>query len=100
MTAEKLSAFFAGLVMALAHDRKAMIERLDELKTRTGPAPAYDTEEADIEADLAAPQPEPGDHPNCPYFDEHVFASRIERLLAGELSVNWFEYEKAIEALS
>jgi hypothetical protein len=47
--------------------------------------------------DLAAV--EPGDHPGAPYHREHVFATRIERLLAEELGVDWNAYSAAIEAL-
>ena len=43
---------------------------------------------------------EPGDDPAAPYHREHMFASKIERLLADELSVVWADYEVAIEKLS
>ena len=45
------------------------------------------------EFDLANPKQEPGDLPESPYFKEHQFASKIERLLAAELGVNWNSYE-------
>jgi hypothetical protein len=35
---------------------------------------------------------EPGDDPKAPYHREHRFATRIERLLAKELRVNWAAY--------
>jgi hypothetical protein len=43
---------------------------------------------------------EPGDLPDAPYFREHVFATKIERMLADELGVNWHDYNAAVEALS
>jgi hypothetical protein len=39
---------------------------------------------------------EPGDHPNAPYRKEHFFATSIERLVAAELGVDWFEYDKIV----
>jgi len=42
---------------------------------------------------------EPGDHPGSPYRKEHFFATNLERLLAGELEVDWFEYERHVDGL-
>ena len=42
---------------------------------------------------------EPGDSPDAPYHKEHVFATKIERLLAKEFDVDWREYEAAINSL-
>lgn len=42
---------------------------------------------------------EPGDHVNAPYRREHFFATNLERLLAAELDVDWFEYDRDVEAL-
>lgn len=42
---------------------------------------------------------EPGDHPDSPYRREHFFATNLERLLAGELDVNWFAYEEYVDGL-
>jgi hypothetical protein len=42
---------------------------------------------------------EPGDDPRAPYHAEHVFASKIERMMADELGVDWEKYETAIEEL-
>lgn len=36
---------------------------------------------------------EPGDDPAAPYGKEHRFAENLERLLAGELGVNWNQYD-------
>ena len=42
---------------------------------------------------------EPGDLPDCPYRDQHRFATVVEKLLAAELGVDWREYCAALEAL-
>ena len=42
---------------------------------------------------------EPGDHPDSPYCKEHFFATNVERLLASELDVSWFEYERYVDGL-
>ena len=42
---------------------------------------------------------EPGDHPDSPYCKEHFFATNVERLLASELDVSWFEYEQYVDGL-
>jgi hypothetical protein len=43
---------------------------------------------------------EPGDSMDAPYHKEHFFATSIERMLAGELNVEWFDYEESIYRLS
>lgn len=40
---------------------------------------------------------EPGDDPVAPYHKEHVFATKIEKLIAAEMGVDWFEYETTVE---
>jgi hypothetical protein len=42
---------------------------------------------------------EPGDDPIAPYHAEHVFATKIEKLLAAELGVDWDAYDKEIASL-
>ena len=42
---------------------------------------------------------EPGHDIHAPYFDEHKFAEKIERLMAKELGVDWDEYNKTVESL-
>jgi hypothetical protein len=39
---------------------------------------------------------EPGDSPNAPYRNEHIFATSIERLIAAELGVDWLSYSNKI----
>src|SRR5713101_7810446 len=36
---------------------------------------------------------EPGDDPKAPYHREHRWASRLERMFAAELGVDWGKYE-------
>lgn len=40
---------------------------------------------------------QPGDQPDAPYFKEHQFASKIERMMADELNVDWEAYMKTSE---
>ncbi len=42
---------------------------------------------------------EPGDDPCCPYRAEHIFATKIEQMLAEALGVDWAAYSEAIEEL-
>lgn len=64
-------------------------------------------EEAISEFDIAFEQSreqgqvlgEPGDDPRAPYRKEHFFATNVERLLAAELGVDWFAYERLVDGL-
>lgn len=40
---------------------------------------------------------ESGDDPACPCHDQHVVATNIERQLAHELNVDWYEYANVID---
>lgn len=42
---------------------------------------------------------EPGHEPDAPYHREHVFAEKIERMVAEELGVDWDAYDKTVGAL-
>jgi len=42
---------------------------------------------------------EPGDDKDSPYRKEHRFATRIEKILAKELGVNWDKYDKMVSNL-
>lgn len=37
-----------------------------------------------------------GDDPDAPYHRQHIVATTIERIVAGELNLNWEEYEKEL----
>jgi hypothetical protein len=41
---------------------------------------------------------EPGDSANAPYHREHVFAEKMERMLAKELGVSWSAYTREVES--
>ncbi len=43
---------------------------------------------------------EPGDDPAAPYYKEHQFASKIERLVADEIGVDWQTYTDACAQLT
>lgn len=42
---------------------------------------------------------EPGDCPTAPYFKQHQIATKIEKILAKLLFVNWSKYSKEVESL-
>lgn len=42
---------------------------------------------------------EPGGDPEAPYQKEHQFSTKIERLIAEELGVNWAEYDEVVSSL-
>ncbi len=42
---------------------------------------------------------EPGDSLNAPYYQEHQFATCVERLLARELGVDWNTYDGVVSGL-
>lgn len=52
----------------------------------------------------AARQPgddrEPGHESTAPYHKEHVFAEKVERMLAAELGVDWNTYDRTVVELS
>ena len=64
--------------------------------------------DADIDAfDMAFEQnrdpgdeSEPGWYLQAPYHREHVFAEKVERLLAEELGVDWEDYDRTVMELS
>ena len=43
--------------------------------------------------------PDPGTMPEAPYFEQHAQATKIERMLAKMLGVNWKKYDKSFEEL-
>lgn len=42
---------------------------------------------------------EPGELEGCPYGDAHLFATKIEKLLAAKLEVDWDEYDEHLAEL-
>lgn len=55
--------------------------------------------EREREQGMHGEREQPGDDPRAPYGREHRFAERIERLAAGELGVDWDEYDGTIGGL-
>ena len=53
----------------------------------------------DIAFDESGSLGEPGDSKESPYRKEHFFATSLERLMAGELNVDWNDYEHYIMKL-
>jgi hypothetical protein len=45
------------------------------------------------------PDAEPGNEPDAPYHEQHVFAEIIERMIAQKLGVNWQEYERDLNKI-
>ena len=42
---------------------------------------------------------EPGNSPDAPYYEEHKFATIVEKALAAELKVDWDAYDSTVNAL-
>jgi hypothetical protein len=43
---------------------------------------------------------EPGNSPQAPYRDEHVFATKLEREMAKKLGVDWRKYSEAVHGVT
>lgn len=43
---------------------------------------------------------EPGDEPSAPYHHEHRFATKVEKMVAKELGVDWDVYDTTVLGLS
>jgi hypothetical protein len=56
--------------------------------------------EKDREAGLYIESEEPGNSKSAPYFQEHQFASLIERIASYELKVDYRDYEKKMIELT
>ena len=41
-------------------------------------------------------QGEPGDHPKAPYYRQHGIATGIERIIAAELGIDWWDYDSTV----
>ena len=84
---ELLVGLHETIEAALCHQRgidEAAVTRFDE---------AFEKTRAPGNTD------EPGDDSAAPYHREHVFATKVERLMAEELGVDWTVYEAAVNAL-
>ena len=41
---------------------------------------------------------EPGADPTAPYHKEHMFATKVERMLADQLRVSWGAYDREVSS--
>lgn len=55
--------------------------------------------EKEREMGLHSDSEEPGFDPYAPYLKEHAFATKVERMMAKELGVDWDKYDKTIGEL-
>jgi hypothetical protein len=85
---EVLVAVHEIVEMALTRQRNIAEEAITEFDIKF---------EQDKEKQLVAG--EAGDNVNAPYRKEHFFATNLERLFAAELGVDWFEYDRYVDAL-
>jgi hypothetical protein len=78
-------------------------ELIEMFLTKTRDIAEQDISDFDIKFEQSREQGlvtgEPGDHVNAPYRNEHFFATNLERLLSSELGVDWFEYDRVVDAL-
>ena len=93
-------------VSAMSDPRYSFLVALHELveaslvRARGIPIEAVDDFDVAYEAKRkAGDESEPGDSPAAPYHREHVFATKIEKLMAKELGVDWKAYDAAVEEL-
>lgn len=87
---EALVAIHELVEVLLCKERKISEQAVDDFDKKY---------ERKRKAGLKAYQGEPGDHKFAPYRKEHFFATNIEALLAGELGVDWPDYEREVESL-
>jgi hypothetical protein len=55
--------------------------------------------EQDRLAHIHGQKDEPGDDPKCPVYEEHKFATKIERMLIKTMGYDWTKYDKAVMEL-
>ena len=55
--------------------------------------------ETEIEKGNYPDDGEPGSHPKSIYRKEHLFAEKIERMVAKELKIDWEEYSKELNKI-
>ena len=81
----------------------AVHELIEMFLTKARNIPEQDISEFDIKFERSREEGlvtgEPGDHVNAPYRNEHFFATNLERLLSSELGVDWFQYDRDVDAL-
>lgn len=84
-------------------DRHAFLvglhEAIEAMLCREHGVPSAVVDQFDLDFGQPAGEDEPGNSSEAPYRKEHRFAENIERLVAQELGVDWFEYEKVLDRL-
>jgi hypothetical protein len=55
----------------------------------------FDFEKKRGEGDVS----EPGDDPNAPYYSQHQIATKVEKLIATILLVDWDDYTKEVNQI-
>lgn len=55
--------------------------------------------EEEVKAGRYPDDAEPGEHPLSIYKKEHLFAEKIERMVAKELKINWKKYSKELNKI-
>ena len=81
---EFLVAFHELIEESLCRDREILQDIVDEYDIKF--------EASRKENDIS----EPGDSKLSPYYNEHQFATKLERELAKELGVDWDDYDKTV----
>ncbi len=77
---EFLIALHELVEVALCKDRGITIKEIDEF-------------DKDFEKELPEDnEEEPGEHVHCPYKMEHLFADSIEKQMACQLGLDWYNY--------
>lgn len=84
---EFLVAFHEFVEVMLCRSRGITQEQVDGFDIRF----EQDREDGDLS--------EPGDDPNAPYSKEHFFATSLEKLVAGELKLDWEKYDETVANL-
>jgi hypothetical protein len=56
-------------------------------------------EEDITDFDINSNSPDPGTDPNAPYHKEHMFSTKVEKMICEELGLDWDEYDTSFEAL-
>lgn len=75
----------------------AIHETVEAILCKFNGVPQADVDSFDIAYDQAHPiDLNAGDDPDAPYSREHCFATAVERILAAEMEVNWFEYDSEL----
>lgn len=77
-------------------------EEIEALLCRQRGITQEEVDSFDMEYEARRPEgdtSEPGDSLKAPYYNEHQFATCLERLMALELGVNWKEYDEKVSSL-